>query len=89
MLGKHWTLDEVEILDPHHNDCTCARIYAIWISPNEIAFLNRHIFPEKEDPNRKEFEEMCKENILWYTTKKESLIYIGINAQLYHLGKKY
>ena len=81
-LGSEWALDTIEVLDPHHHDCTCARIYAIWINPKQIAILNRFISQERNE----DFFQMCKENVLFYETEKKNLLYVGINGKLNYNG---
>ena len=86
-LGKLWTLDTVEVLDPNYHDCTCARIYGIWISKTEIAFLDRDINQEQDSTSYYEFVEMSSENISYYKEEIKTHLFIGFEGELFYLNK--
>ncbi|MDB4533613.1 hypothetical protein N9242_01990 [Vicingaceae bacterium] len=83
LLGNKWKLDTLEVLDPHHHDCTCGQTYAIWINPKQIAILDRFV---SQEPNE-DFFQMCKENIQFYKSQKKNLIYISLEGNISYQEK--
>ena len=79
-LGETWSTDEIEVLDPFYNDCTCGRIYGIWISPKEIAILKRDIPSKELNEDDIYFIKMIEENIAFYKQDKQYHIFIGTDG---------
>ena len=86
-ISNSWNIDEIEVLDPYHHDCTCGRIYAIWVSPNQIAILESDIPSKELNKDEKFFIEEIKENIDFYNSYSDNIFFIGIDGKLYHKEK--
>lgn len=83
-ISRYWNIDEIEVLDPYHHDCTCGRIYAIWVSKNQIAILKDKVFEENLNEDEKFFIKEIKENIGFYKNYQDNIFYIGLDGKLYH-----
>lgn len=80
ILKNVWPYDEVEVLDPHYDDCTCGMYYAIWLNPNEIAFLGDSTVSEALDAEM--IEEQFEMYSELYSEDRNNSIYIGINGDV-------
>ena len=83
VIGKHWEFDNIDIVDPHHSDCTCGMSFAIWISPNKIAFITEDSYFETE-PNSisANYETSFSQN------SPSNSLYIGVSGNMYYNGKQ-
>jgi hypothetical protein len=79
---KVWPFDKVDVLDPHHHDCTCGMFYAIWINPDQIAFLGDTSSVQKTD--KATIEEQYEIYDESYVEDRSRYLYIGIRGDIYY-----
>lgn len=85
IIKNVWPYDEVEVLDPHYHDCTCGMYYAIWVNPNEIAFLGDSAVSKELDAEL--IEEQFEMYSELYSEDRNNSLYIGINGDVSYNGE--
>lgn len=86
ILHNVWDQDEIEILDPHHRDCTCGMYYAIWIDPDEIAFLGDSTtvydnYSETIEGQYGKYEDL-------YPEVYNNYLFIGVSGNIYYKNQE-
>lgn len=86
-----WPIEKLDVVDPHHNDCTCGMIYGIWTSPDELTLLGDTLamsdssyYKQPVDPYYREFITESEFNI----ETNEHYLFIGVKGDIYYKNKK-